>query len=158
MILLLLACIKQAAPVQAPQGTEVRFVHWMQTENDGVVPIPEPVLETIQQALWKRNVRGNIDPDGAKLASLPAGSRLTGPEPAVLVGCSPMFDTQVNGRFRWRIECDVAVKSGENRFDRNVNAVAHLVYYKQRETEALEEAAPAVRREVGRALDAWLSL
>lgn len=157
MILLsLLACIKNTAPIQAAQGTEVRFVSWMQTEQ-GVQPIPADVLEDIQEALWKRNVRGNVDPDGVKVASLPPGSRLNGPEPTVLVGCAPMFDTQVNGRFRWQIGCEIAVSEGPARFDRTVDAVAHLVYYKQREAEALDEAAPAVRRELGRALDAWLS-
>lgn len=159
MILLLLACLPKTAPVQAPTGTQLRWVHWMVTEQ-GIEPLPKSVLEDVQRAFAERGitVTEQGEPSGrARLSKLPPEDRLDESGPMAVVACEPQFDTQVNGRFRWRIECDVNVGTDSHPHDRHVNAVAHPVYYHQREAVALEEAAPAVRREVGRALDAWLT-
>lgn len=158
-LLLCAACIQKTSVTQATAGTQVRFVHWMETEQ-GVEPLPAEVLETVNEALSRRLVAASDESattDLVRIAAQPVSARVPDDAPTVLVGCVPLFDNQVNGRFRWRIGCDVTVAEAGKRYDRHLTAVAHPVYYQQREAAALTEAAPAVRRELARVLESWLT-
>jgi hypothetical protein len=94
-----------------------------------------------------------------KRGLLPGGEPATGdPNQASLsVESSARFSSQINGRYRWTVAVTATLTpTGEPPLIRTFTVPVHLVYYHDKEREALAEAAPLIARQVGDLLDAWV--
>ncbi len=158
VVLAATACLKPVPVPQAPQPTDIAVVYALGSfDSAEVAPLPDPVQERVQAELEARNLVPAILPapdsfatmrdPAARLASVSGATA-----PVLLVSCDPHFDTQVNGRFRWTVPCDVGIGVVQG----HVKPSAHLVYYHQQEADAVLEVQTQVAREVGRVLDQWL--
>lgn len=155
------ACIKTNPVNQAPQPVRVSVVTALGSfESDAVESLPDAMVERIEAELVARNlVSATVpvpqafavqrDPQG-RLAALAAAGL---PQPVLLVSCDPLYETQVNGRYRWAVPCDVGMGGivlG------HIEPSAHLVYYHQKEAAAVEDVQTQIGREVSRVLDQWM--
>ena len=160
--LLAMGCLKPTPAQTSAQQQPVRLVTALGSyEDQAVDDLPDDVIDRIGQELSSRKL--TPEPVGvfAKAFGLRRGieERLGVLEeagiaqPLLLVSCDPRYDTQVNGRFRWSVPCDVAIGSVSGHID----PAAHLVYYHQGEADAVLEVQTQVAREAARVLDQWLS-
>lgn len=169
LLMMLTGCLRPSPAHVAPDATPLRLVTALGSYEEGVVQeLPDPVVERVREELALRR----LTPEPVGLFAEAFGVRRAAAqrlevleeagvaEPLLLVACDPRFDTQVNGRYRWQVHCDVALaaptaEGGDVMGE--VDTSAHLVYYHQQEAEAVTDAAALLAREVGRVLDAWLA-
>ena len=160
-------CLKHGPAHVAAQPVPLTVITAMGSFREaGVAPLPQGAVERVAAELEVRNLvlaGGGEHPAlfeqrrslAARIDALTAAG-VAGP--VLLVTCDPRFDTQVNGRFKWDVHCDVAVfpvDAEDGRLTGNIDASAHLVYYHQQEAAAVDEVAAVLAREVGRVLDTW---
>lgn len=163
--LLLVACLKTEPQRVAPSPIAVRVLTVLgNVDDDEVTSLPETTQEVIFSAMEDRRLTPRSDGEvlAVFLERRSWASRLEAlgrapVEPILLVACDARFDTQVNGRFRWQVECDLAMGADEPRVLGHLSAPAHLVYYHQKQADAVGEVQGALGREVGQVLDQWLA-
>jgi len=167
--LLLVGCLKPGPKRMVETAEPVRLVTVLGSyESEAVEELPPSVVARVSEELQARQ----LQPEAVGLFAEAFGVRRTVParlevleeagiaQPVLMVSCDPRFDTQVNGRFRWQVDCSVALSAAdaEGGLEQGtLGASAHLVYYHQQEAEAVEEVSALVGREVGRVLDRWLA-
>ena len=71
------------------------------------------------------------------------------------VESSAAFYAQIAGRYRWEVTSRVELRTADHTWTRTLQTPVFLVYYHEREPEALAAAAPALQRKVGALLDEW---
>lgn len=153
------ACLKPVPVPQAAQPTDVAVIYALGLYESGEVEaMPDHVQERVTEELEARNLVPATMPSPANFATVrePVARLATiqgARSPVLLVSCDPRFDTQVNGRFRWSVPCDVAIGSVTG----HIEPSAHLVYYHQGEADAVLEVQTQIAREAARVLDQWLN-
>lgn len=169
LLTMLTGCLRPAPAHVAPEATPLRLVTALGSYEEGTVDeMPEAVVARVREELAARR----LTPEPVGLFAEAFGVRRDAAQrlevleeagvaqPLLLVACDPRFDTQVNGRYRWQVHCDVSlaapVAEGGDVMG-TVDTSAHLVYYHQREADAVTDAAALIAREAGRVLDAWLA-
>lgn len=159
-ILAFAGCIKSSAPTQAPVETPVGVVAILDSSEG-----PRAVPATLDTAIAREITRHNLVPtampataiDGARTSETRLQAMSRGPETAViLVESSATFYAQVAGQFRWTVDVRVTLAPSDDldpKIVREVEIPVFLLYYHQQEDAALEQAAPAIARVLGDALD-----
>ncbi len=152
------ACLKPAEVRKAAQPTNVAVVYALGSiQSAEIQAMPDAVQTRVQAELEARNLVPAMLPAPEAFASVrTAKDRLDAvagaTSPVLLVACDPVFDTQVNGRYRWTVACDVGIGKELSHFEPS----AHLVYYHQDESDAVVEVQTQIAREVAQVVDRWL--
>lgn len=169
-LLLVMGCVK-AGPVQrAAEPVSVGTVVVLASVDDPAVQLgPERVTERLQRELTARNLLPvALTPDLEAFTSARTTSRrleLLEEEHDVplllLVESTARFSSQINGRYRWTVDVTTTLSPAdhpEEALQEAFTVPVALVYYHEREAEALAEAAAPVAAQVGRLLDTWIGL
>jgi hypothetical protein len=143
LLLLLLGCLKPTL-VQAP--TPLPVAVWT-VQNQGVPePAPTPLSQQIFAEVERRGLR-------AEEGTLPA----TDAQASLTVESTARFSSQINGRYRWTVAVTATLAPPDGSpMTRSFTVPVHLVYYHDKEAEALVEATPLIARQVGDLLDTWI--
>jgi len=142
LLLMLVACLKPSV-LQAPQPTPVE---WVALLDQGT---PEPAPVALQEKLEVEISKRGLVPQEVAAP--------TGDLPSLVVESSARFSSQINGRYRWTVAVTATITPTEGPpSTRSFTVPVHLVYYHDKEVEALSEAAPLIARQVGDLLDAWI--
>ena len=163
-------CLKPKPAQTAAQTVPLRLVTALGSyEDPTVADLPADVIERIGEEVTARNL--TPEPVGVFAEAFGTRREVAGrldvleeagiAQPLLLVSCDPRYDTQVNGRFRWSVDCDVALASpdlDDGLIVDTLDAAAHPVYYHQREAAAVSEVSALLARKVGNVLDQWLAV
>jgi len=158
-LLLVVACLKSTV-AQAPRPIPMDVIATLNLEH--AEPAPSAVAERLAAEIARRGlVPTAVDgdpsdpgPDGAPDEGTDANSGRA----SLRVESTARFSSQINGRYRWTVSVTATVAPVEGLpTARSFTVPVHLVYYHDKETEALVEAAPLIARQVGELLDDWIS-
>ena len=150
-LLAVAACVKTGPVAIATPGTSLTLVPTMSLYDDTDVRImPQAVVDDLLTEARRHNVTADATMSADAARSLDA---------VLHVHCTPRFDTQVNGRFRWIVDCDARMTGqGTAHVEpRTLSMPAHLVYYHEREEEAVTWVTQGLIRRVGQVLQDWIA-
>ena len=143
-LLLLAGCLKPTM-LQAPTPVSVEIVAIL--DQGTPVAAPPALADRLAQELTKRN----LTPQKVE------GLAVSGDKAFLIVESSARFSSQINGRYRWTVTVNAIVSPAEGQAStKEFTVPVHLVYYKDKEPEAVAEAAPLIARQVGALLDDWI--
>jgi len=168
-LLLTAGCLKPQPAQTAASPAPLRLVTALGSYDDPTIrDLPDDAVERIAEELTARNL--TPEPVGVFAEAFATHRGVEGrlrvleeagiAQPLLLVGCAPRYDTQVNGRFRWSVDCEVALAAPDvvgGTIRTELDAAAHPVYYHQREAAAVSEVSALLARKVGLVLDQWLA-
>ena len=143
----LAGCIKAPAVQQSLRPVPVAMTATLvSSEQPGDLAVPPQVQERLTDEVTRRGL----------VAVGPSGD----PAQLLQMEISARFSTQVNGRYRWNVDAALSLTDAEDPAvvrTTSASVPVALVYSHQDATDALEEAAPLIARQLGAMLDAWIA-
>lgn len=169
--LLLGGCIRSGAVLRSDEAVPVAVAVVLASVDERAVQGgPDAVDRRIADALEARNLvmvpvaaerfvepftRARTTPH--RLTFL--AEEVDGAPVVLLIESTVRFSSQINGRYRWTVDVEATLghpDGPEPLATRSFTVPVALVYYHEREAEALAEASPVIARQVGALLDGWI--
>lgn len=174
------ACLKAGPVVPSPERQVVAVGTVLaSTESDALTSGPSVVVDRLLTEVSRRNLNpirvdqaalltsyashrqprqrtailaeAAIKADSANKTSATQGASLI-----LLIDTEARFDVQVNGRYRWTVDVDLALGGAslpEAALTDHFTVPVHLVYQHEGADRAMEDAAPMIARRLGLLLD-----
>ena len=143
MLLMALACIpKSDAPVDSVNIIGVTLVTEHSYPNDAADSLPEDVLEALEAELGKRSL------DIRPRADL-----------KLLIQTRAEYFSQLSGRYRWVVHAELSLTEPDNLaggIQRRIQIPVFVQFHHQRDAAVLQQASPALARELGDMLEDWI--
>ena len=164
----LAACIKTAAPVQAPTSQPVGVAVVLSLVDEAALQeAPEAFSAKVHELLSARNlppkaIGGFLEPFRQKRATPHRIAylleRADGLQHVLLLEARVAYYSQMNGRFRWTVDIDLTMApvDGREPMSDTFSIPVFLDHFHEREEAALQAAAPMLDRKLGALLDRWV--
>ncbi len=172
LLMLLTACAPKAAgPARLGQPTDAAWVGLLAPlDAEGLRPLPESLDTRLVAALATRNLTARaIDPAAtttelARVQNTPRrlawlAEHADGAPLLVLVEATAVYNTQMEGRFRWTVEVTASAARADDLAggtSKTFKVPVFLQFVHDDADDALTEAGLVIERQVGRMLDGWL--
>ena len=117
-------------------------------------PAPEPPVDAVKLLIESAvpQIHAALADEAPRRGFVRVDSRA---DATLRVESTATFYAQVAGRYRWEVTSRVELRAADHTWTRTLQTPVFLVYYHEREPEALAAAAPALQRKVGTLLDEW---
>lgn len=163
---------KRGGPVKLDAPAEAAVVSLLAPfDGDAVVPVPDGVSARLADLLSQRNLTADPVDVAAAAAALSRGQttpqRLSwaveqadGADFVLLVEATAVYNTQIEGRFRWMVEVTSTIARADDpagAATKTFQVPVFLQFVHEKEAAALSAAGVVIERQVGRQLDQWLS-
>jgi len=173
LVLLCTACIpKPGQPTVSSNNSDITVVtRNINPAGNFTGPLPEPVLTALLDGLNQRNLNASSVISQTAMENLAKlqvqKHRLEwlaqdqgGTDLILLIETHTEYFSQLSGRYRWTVTAELSLADPEDlttSIHRSVEIPVFMQFHHEREAAVLEQASPALERELSTLLDAWLS-
>ena len=155
---LLLACGPKKEPLQAPQQEQLIFVALLDNAAQPTSEaLPEELVQSLEDAIGKHNLSIRIVEAPTARQTEQRISSLSASAPLLLIESKATFQSQLQGRFRWEVECTMSLLDDQEQLlTRSFTTPVFHKFHHQREQESLLAAEPVLLRQLESLLEDYI--
>ena len=158
LISLILACGPKKEPLQAPHKEQLVFVALLDAVDQPTSEaLPEELLQSLGSTVDKHNLSIRIVDAPAERQTEQRLKSLSSSAPLLLIEAKATFQSQLQGRFRWEVECTMSLLDDQEQLvTRSFTTPVFHKFHHQREQDSLLAAEPVLLRQLDSLLEDYI--
>ena len=158
LISFFLGCVPKTPPVQAPKVEELALVAVLDdADSSNTDGLPAALQQNIQIKIEAHNLSFNVIAPPSSTKTDQRLKKLTSETPVLLIETRATYQSQLQGRFRWEVDCTMSLLDPQDQLlTRSFTTPVFHKFHHEREKESLLAAEPVILRQLEGLLEDYI--
>ena len=158
LISFFLGCVPKTPPIQAPKVEELALVAVLDdADSPNTEGLPATLQQNIQLKIQAHNLSFKVMASPSSTKTDQRLQKLASEVPILLIETKATFQSQLQGRFRWEVDCTMSLLDPQGQLlTRSFTTPVFHKFHHEREEESLIAAEPVILRQLEGLLEDYI--